>query len=70
MQTIPKILILSGVFLIAAGLWWHFLGDKLPLGKLPGDIHITSGKTNIYIPITSCLLVSALLSLISYLLKK
>ena len=70
MDNISKILIVIGVTLITLGLLWHFSGGNIPFGKLPGDIKIKSGNSTLYFPISTCLLISAVLSLISYFLKK
>ena len=56
-----KILIVSGIALIFAGLLWPMI-TRLGLGKLPGDIFIERTHVKLYIPITTSLLVSILLS--------
>jgi len=67
---VAKILILTGSALIIAGVMWQFgLIDYLKLGRLPGDIVIEREHTKIYIPIATCLILSALLSLISYVFR-
>lgn len=43
---------------------------KLPLGRLPGDIIVDKPGFKLFIPITSMLLVSGLVSLILWLLRK
>ena len=70
MDNISKALIISGCVLIVFGLIWHFSGGKIPLGSLPGDIKIENDNTKIYIPLTTSLIISAILSLIAYLMKK
>lgn len=70
MDNISKTLLISGAALIVAGLVWHFSGGKIPLGRLPGDIRIQSENSSFYFPLTTCLLLSAILSLISYLFRK
>lgn len=70
LDSISRLLILSGVLLILAGLIWHGSGGKIPLGKLPGDFRFESENNKIYIPLTSSLLISALLSLIAWIFKK
>lgn len=70
MDSISKSLIVLGLILIFFGLWWHFSGGKIPLGRLPGDFKIESENAKFYFPLTSSLLISALLSLIAYFLKK
>lgn len=54
--------IIAGVLLYSGALSWF--------GRLPGDIRIESERTRIYIPIVSMLLVSLVLSLVLYLLRR
>lgn len=70
MDSVAKTLIIFGMLLILCGLVWHFSGGKIPLGRLPGDIRIEGENSKLYIPLTSCLLISGILSLIAYFLKK
>lgn len=58
----PKLLIGAGAVLILVGLLW-LLGERLGLGRLPGDIVVDRGNFKIYIPLASSLLVSVILSL-------
>lgn len=64
-----RFLIIFGLLLLLAGLFWPWLG-KLPLGRLPGDIIIDRPGLKIYVPITTMILVSGLLSLIAWLFRK
>ncbi len=64
-----KILILLGLALILAGLFWPWLA-KIPLGRLPGDIVIDRPGLKVYIPITSMVVVSLVLSLLAWLFRK
>ncbi len=64
-----KMLVLIGAVFIIAGLAWPWL-SRLPLGRLPGDIVINQPNLKIVIPITTMLLVSVVLSLIVWLLRK
>jgi hypothetical protein len=57
-----RFLIILGVLIVVIGLLWPYL-SKLGLGHLPGDIVIERDGITIYIPIVTCLLLSALLSL-------
>jgi len=70
LQPFGKILILSGVAILLIGLIITFW-DKIPfIGKLPGDI-IWKGKNfTFYFPIVTSLLISLIISLILYFLKK
>jgi hypothetical protein len=64
-----RFLVTLGVVLVVAGLAWPLLA-KLGLGRLPGDIHIEREGFSFFLPITSGLLVSAIISLILWLFRK
>ena len=64
-----RILIIVGIVILLAGLLWPCL-VKLPIGKLPGDIIIDKPNFKIYIPITTIIIISLLLTLIIWLFKK
>lgn len=64
-----RFLILLGLVMIAIGVAWPFLA-KLGLGRLPGDIMIGNGNFRLYIPLTSSLVVSVVLSLLFWLLNR
>ena len=62
-------LIIAGVILIVLGLAWPLI-TKLGLGRLPGDIHIERDGYSFYFPIVTGLIVSVVLSLILWFLRK
>jgi hypothetical protein len=64
-----RFLITLGVVLVVVGLAWPLLA-KLGLGRLPGDIHIERDGFSFFFPITTGLLVSVIISLILWLLRK
>ena len=64
-----RTLILIGLALLVIGLAWPWLG-KLPLGRLPGDIVIDRPSFKLYAPITTMILLSALLSLLLWLFRR
>ncbi len=64
-----KTLIVFGVVIILAGILWPWL-SKVPFGRLPGDIVIDKPNFKMFFPVTSMLLVSGLVSLIMWLLRK
>lgn len=66
---IRKLLIAAGGVLLLAGLLWPWL-SRLGLGRLPGDIVIERPNVHIYFPIVTCLVVSVLLTLLFWLLRK
>ncbi len=65
---ITRILIIVGVTLVVLGLLWPWL-SQIGLGRLPGDIVIERENFRLYIPITSCLMVSAVISILWYLFR-
>jgi hypothetical protein len=67
-----RLLILLGLVLLAAGLLLTYTNffSSLRLGRLPGDISIRRESFSFYFPITTCILVSLVLTLIFYLLRK
>ena len=64
-----RLLIVLGVALVALGLLWPYLG-RLGLGRLPGDFVIERDGFQLYIPVTTCLLISAAVTLGIWLLRK
>ncbi|PPB82301.1 Protein of unknown function (DUF2905) [Albidovulum inexpectatum] len=63
-----RILILIGILFILAGLLWPLIG-RIGLGRLPGDIVIERENFTLYIPVTSAILVSVVLSLVAAILR-
>ena len=64
-----KGLIVTGLIVLAIGLLWPWLG-KLPLGRLPGDIVVDRENFRFYFPLTTMILLSVLLSLVLWILRK
>jgi hypothetical protein len=62
-------LILLGVGLVVLGLLWPWLA-RWGLGRLPGDIVIERDGFRLYIPITTSIIVSVVLSLIIWFIRK
>ena len=70
MQGIGKMLIVAGIVLLIAGLFFVF-SPRIPfLGKLPGDIMVKKENFTFYFPLASSILLSVLISLIVYLIRK
>lgn len=67
MNEIGKVLILAGAALILAGILAIAAGKIPGLGKLPGDIFIKKENFSFYFPLTTCILVSLVLSFIFFL---
>jgi Protein of unknown function (DUF2905) len=67
---IGKFLVIAGAVMVLVGaLLWSGFG-KGWLGRLPGDIHYSKGDFHFYFPIVTCLILSAILTLILWLLRK
>lgn len=65
-----KILIIAGAGLVIIGLVLHF-APRLPWpAKLPGDIWIDRGNFKVFIPVTTSIILSLVISLILYLVNK
>jgi len=65
MESIARFLMIAGVilFLIGGGV---YLAAKfgIPLGRLPGDIHIEGERGSFYFPVVTSILVSVLLTIV------
>lgn len=66
---ISRLLIVFGLVLVALGLLWPLIA-KLGLGRLPGDIVIERDHFRFYFPLASSLLVSAVISVILWLINR
>ena len=64
-----KTLITIGILIVAIGLAWPYL-SKLPLGRLPGDIAVKNENFSFYFPLATSILVSLVLSLVLWLVRK
>jgi hypothetical protein len=62
-------LIILGVVLLLAGLLWPWL-SRLGLGRLPGDIRIETEGGGFYFPLMTCLIISVVLSLVLWLIRR
>lgn len=70
MHDLGKLMVAGGVLLALAGaLLWSGAGRGW-LGRLPGDIQYHRGNASFYFPIVTCLLLSALLSFVLWLMRK
>jgi hypothetical protein len=64
-----RFLIALGVVLIVGGLLWPWI-SKLGFGRLPGDIRFERDGFRFYFPITTGLLISAVVTLILWIFRK
>ncbi len=64
-----RALIVLGLVIILAGIAWPWIA-KLGLGRLPGDIRLETESGGIYFPIVTCLIISIVLSLLLWFLRR
>lgn len=64
-----RILIAIGAVLLAAGVFWPWL-SRLGLGRLPGDIRIETENGVFYFPVTSCIIISIVVSIVFWFLRR
>jgi Protein of unknown function (DUF2905) len=66
-----KLLIALGAMIVLAGIILLLVGrTHLPLGRLPGDILYRGKNTTFYFPLATSLVVSAVLSLVLYVIAR
>jgi len=68
-RTAGLLVVVAGVCIVVAGLL-IYAGAFSWFGRLPGDIRYESDKVQVYVPIVSMLIVSVVLSLLFYLLRR
>lgn len=69
-QIAGKVIFIIGIILVVFGLILMYI-KKLPvIGHLPGDIVIEKKNFTFYFPLTSSAIISLVISLIIYLLKR
>lgn len=71
MDKVGKTIIFIGIAIVVIGIIVWLFGDKLRwLGKLPGDIRIERENFRFYMPITTMILLSIVLSGILWLIRQ
>lgn len=68
--SLARMLIFLGILLIVIG-GVILLANKIPgIGRLPGDIYIQKKNFSFYFPITTCIIISIILSIIFWLFRR
>jgi hypothetical protein len=71
MENISRYVILAGIALVVVGLILFGLAKLgIPLGRLPGDIHIEGANGSFYFPVVTCVLIFILLSVVLNLIAR
>ena len=68
-DVMAKILIIVGLVIVAVGVLWPIL-THLGLGNLPGDVRIERKGFVFHFPIVTCIVISAVVSIIIWLLNR
>jgi hypothetical protein len=66
---VNRMLIVLGAVLVVAGLLWPWL-KKMHLFHLPGDIVIDRRGFKFFLPITTMLIVSVVVSIVAWLIRR
>ena len=70
MNDLGRTVLFLGIVLVVIGGAILLLGKTgIPLGRLPGDITYRGKHTTFYFPIITCIIISVVLSLISWLVQ-
>ena len=72
MASLGRLLIILGVVFIILGILFTYANTLsfLKLGRLPGDIVVKRENFSFYFPITTSILLSLVITLVLYLLRK
>jgi hypothetical protein len=68
-EQIGRVVVIAAIVLLIAGALM-ILGGKLGLGRLPGDFVFRRGNFTVYFPLLTSLILSALLTLVFYFLRR
>ena len=70
-QNTGKYILFFGALVIVVGLLVYFFHDKMNwIGRLPGDIRYEKGNSRVYVPITTMILFSLLLTIIINVIRR
>lgn len=70
MNELGKLLVIVGVVMVVVGaLLWSGVGRGW-FGQLPGDIHVERDNFSFHFPLVTCLVISAVLTLVAWLVRR
>ena len=67
MTQLARLLITTGIIFIVGGMLVYLAGKIPGMGRLPGDILIKKENFTFYFPLTTCLIISAIISFLIFL---
>jgi uncharacterized protein YybS (DUF2232 family) len=71
MQEVGKFILIIGLVLVAVGaLLCRFPSLFGWVGRLPGDVSIQKGNFSFYFPIVTCILISVIVTLLSWFFRR
>jgi hypothetical protein len=71
MQEIGKLVVMIGGLLVVVGvILWRFPSLFGWVGRLPGDISVQKGNFSFYFPVVTCILISIVVTLVSWLFRR
>lgn len=70
MPELGRLLMLAGAALFMAGAALALVGRVPWLGRLPGDLQFQAGNSTVYIPLTTMIILSLVLTLVINLLGR
>jgi Protein of unknown function (DUF2905) len=71
MQEVGRFVVIIGLLLVVAGvILWRFPSLLSWMGKLPGDISVQKGSFSFYFPVVTCIVVSLVVTLLSWLFRR
>lgn len=60
---VGRFLIIAGAVIVVVGMLF-MVADKVPVGRLWGDLHFGNARFKIYIPITTCIVLSIIITIV------
>jgi hypothetical protein len=66
---VQRALVIVGAVILAAGLLWPWL-SRLPFGRLPGDFVVDRPGFRLYLPLTTSIIISLVISLLIRLFRR
>jgi len=70
MRDLGKLLFIAGLVMTIAGLLLWKTGGLGNLGRLPGDISVQRPGYSFHFPVTTCILISILLTVLMWLFRR